>query len=125
MAASIVNVQDALAAALSTVTGLTSVYGYPPRTAVPPFAFVDMPSVDFDLTMADGAHRYTFDVYVGVGAQIDRDYAAACQALLPQIRSAIDSSTSYDFRCTHAEFGFVTLAASQYAGITITVDVGA
>lgn len=62
---------DAIGTALGTVTGLR-VFDFPPESASPPFAFVDMPTITYDHTKARGTDRAVFPVLVGVGRASDR-----------------------------------------------------
>lgn len=120
------DIMDALGVALATVPNLR-VFDFPPQSAVPPFAFVDMPLVTYDLTYGRARDRFTFLVYVGVGTQVDRatrdrlaEYAAGTS-----IKAAIEGITAFACRVTQAEFTQIGLAGGSYPGVIFTVDVAA
>lgn len=129
MAANLTDVMDQLGVGLATITGLR-VYDFPPKSAQPPFAFVDMPDViNFDLTSTRGYDRATFTVVVAVADVVDRStrdasaaYAAGSGAL--SVRAALDAATvGASLRVSSVEFRPVQLAAGIYAGAIFTVDV--
>lgn len=120
---------DQIGTALVTVPGLR-VFDFPPKSAQPPFAFVDMPDrVDFDLTYARGADRATFTVVVAVADVVDRAardaiaaYAAGSGA--SSIKAVLDAATiGTSARVESVEFRPVTLAGGSYAGAIFDVDV--
>lgn len=122
-------VMDQLGTALAAITGLR-VFDFPPKSAQPPFAFVDMPeSVDYDLTYQRGSDRATFVVVVAVADVVDRAardaiaaYAAGTGAV--SVKTAIEAGTvGASARVTGCEFRPVTLAAGTYAGCIFDVDV--
>lgn len=122
-------VMDQLGVALASITGLR-VFDFPPKSAQPPFAFVDMPDrVDFDLSYARGSDRVVFPVVVAVADVVDRAardaiaaYAAGTGA--SSVKAAIDGATvGVSARVTACEFRPVTLAAGTYAGAIFDVDV--
>lgn len=129
MAANLTDVMDQIGTALATITGLR-VFDFPPKSAQPPFAFVDMPEViDYDLAMARGADRAQFNVVVAVADVIDRAardqiaaYAAGSGAL--SVKAALDAAAiGSSRRVESVTFRPVTLAAATYAGAIFTVDV--
>lgn len=120
---------DQIGTALATVTGLR-VFDFPPKSAQPPFAFVDMPErVDFDLTYGRGSDRATFTVVVAVADVVDRAardaiaaYAAGSGA--SSIKAVLDAATiGTSARVESVEFRPVTLSAGSYAGAIFDVDV--
>lgn len=130
----IADVMSAIETELDAIPGLR-VFGFPPKSAQPPFAFVNMPdSIDYDLTFGRGQDRFTLSVTVGVADQVDRSAAAAqCDyastSTANSIKTAIEEGAlklgHHGVRVTQAQFGQVVLAAGQYAGVTFQVDVGA
>lgn len=120
---------DDLGTALATISGLR-VFDFPPKSAQPPFAFVDMPdSVDFDLTLNRGSDRATFSVVVAVADVVDRAardaiaaYAAGSGA--SSVKAVLEAATiGTSLRVVSVEFRPVTLAAGTYAGAIFEVDV--
>lgn len=122
MALDVAETMDAIAAALETVDGLT-VHAYPPASAVPPFAFVDMPqSLDFDLTAARGCDRAVFPVYVAVGTQIDRDTRDALAAYVGPFKELLDGLGA-NYRVQSVTFASIGMAGGSYPGAVFLVDV--
>lgn len=120
---------DQIGVALATVTGLR-VFDFPPKSAQPPFAFVDLPErVDYDLAMARGNDRASFTVVVAVADVVDRAardaiaaYAAGSGAA--SIKAVLDAADiGASARVTGCEFRPVTLAAGTYAGCIFDLDV--
>jgi hypothetical protein len=119
---------DALGTALGNVTGLR-VFDFPPKSAHPPFAFVDMPdSIEFDAAMVRGSDRLTINVVVCVGDAVDRvtrdkiaAYAAGSGA--GSIKSAIESASNLEARVTSVSFRPVVMGGSTYFGAVFAVDV--
>lgn len=129
MAANLSAVMDQIGTALGTVTGLR-VFDFPPKSAQPPFAFVDMPeAVDFDLSYGRENDRMTINVVVCVADVVDRavrdqiaSYAAGSGSL--SIRAALDAATIGDSaRCTDVQFRPVSLAGTLYFGAIFALDV--
>lgn len=129
MAGNIATAMDAIGTALATITGLR-VFDFPPKSAQPPFAFVDMPeSVEFDLSYGRGNDRATFTVVVAVADVVDRSsrdaiaqYAAGSGS--KSVKAVLDAaSIGTSRRVGSVEFRPVTLAAGTYAGAIFTVDV--
>lgn len=122
-------VMDQIGTALATISGLR-VFDFPPKSAQPPFAFVDMPdSIDFDLAYARGSDRASFPVIVAVADVVDRAardaiavYAAASGA--SSIKAVLDSATiGQSARVTAVQFRPVQLSAGTYAGAIFSLDV--
>lgn len=127
--ANIGTVMDDLGTALDTIDGLR-VFDFPPKSAQPPFAFVDMPeSVDFDLTLNRGSDRATFSVVVAVADVVDRaardaiaTYAAGSGA--SSVKAVLEAATiGLSVRVESVTFRPVTLAQGTYAGAIFEVDV--
>lgn len=128
-AGNVATAMDAIGTALSTITGLR-VFDFPPKSAQPPFAFVDMPElVEFDLSMARGNDRATFNVIVAVADVVDRAardaisaYAAASGAA--SVKAVLDAAAiGVSRRVVSVEFRPVQLAAGTYAGAVFELDV--
>lgn len=122
-------VMDAIGTALGTITGLR-VFDFPPKSAQPPFAFVDMPeSVDYDLSYARGSDHAIFLVVLAVADVVDRaardaisTYAAGTGAT--SIKAVLDAAAiGVSRRVTDCEFRPVQLSAGTYAGAIFSVDV--
>lgn len=129
MAANVGVVMDAIGAALAGVSGLR-VFDFPPRSAQPPFAFINLPeSIDYDATMARGVDSFTLDVYVGVGTQVDRNTrdALAAYAAGDGLKATIEAAlfTDQAIRVTRAQFSTIQLAGGEYPGLVFTVEVTA
>lgn len=122
-------VMDQIGVALATITGMR-VFDFPPKSAQPPFAFVDMPErVDFDLSMQRGTDRVTFTVVVAVADVVDRAARDAICAYAEgsgatSIKAVLDAATiGVSARVTSCEFRPVALAAGTYAGCLFDLDV--
>lgn len=130
VAANLTNVMDEIGVRLATITGLR-VFDFPPKSAQPPFAFVDMPeSITYDNTFQRGSDVTVFKVYVAVGDVVDRSvrdalalYAAG--AGTKSIKAAVEASTVYTLMVRSADFGHVTLAGGSYAGVIFSVHSAA
>lgn len=127
--ANLTDVMDQIGVGLATITGLR-VFDFPPKSAQPPFAFVDMPdSIDFDLTLNRGSDRATFTVVVAVADVVDRaardaiaEYAAGSGG--KSVKAALDAATiGTSARVESVTFRPVALAQGTYAGAMFTVDV--
>jgi hypothetical protein len=131
VAANVSVVMDAIGAALGAVDGL-NVFDFPPRSAVPPFAFVNLPEeISYDATMARGVDSFTLEVYVAVGNQLDRNsrdtlgaYAAGDENGL---KAVIEGALMVDqaIRVSTATFSTITMAGGEYPGLVFTVNVTA
>lgn len=125
-AANLTDVMDEIGIRLATISGLR-VFDFPPKSAQPPFAFVDMPeSITYDFTFQRGTDLTEFKVYVAVGDVVDRSVrdslaAYAAGAGTKSIKAAIEASTVYTLMVRSADFGHITLAGGSYAGVTFTV----
>lgn len=129
MAANVGVIMDAIGAALAAQSGW-NVFDYPPKQAVPPFAFVNLPeSIEYDATMARGVDTFTLDVYVGVGTQLDRNTrdALAAYAAGDGLKAVIEASLFADqaIRVTQCTFSTISLAAAEYPGLVFTVSITA
>ncbi len=127
MTATMAQVMDALTARLQTISGLR-VYGFPPKSAQAPFAFVDMPSeIRYDQTYGRGSDRMTLQVVVGVASQVDRSTrdAIAVYADGASIKAALEATTACNVRVTQVSFGAIQLASSVFWGATFQCDVSA
>ncbi len=120
---------DQLGVALATVTGLR-VFDFPPKSAQPPYAFVDFPdSLDYDLTYRDTGDRATFQVVVCVANQVDRSARDAIAAYAAgsgskSVKAAIEAGTvGLSARVTRVEFRTIVMSAGTYQGAVFDVDV--
>ena len=129
MPADIGTVMGQIGTALDTIDGLR-VFDFPPKSAQPPFAFVDMPSeVEYDAGFARGRDRATFTVVLAVADVVDRAardaiaaYAAGSGA--SSIKAVLDAaSIGESARVTRCQFRPVSLSAGTYAGCIFNVDV--
>lgn len=130
MAGNLNDVMDAMGAALGTIDGLR-VFDFPPKSAQPPFAFVDMPeSIDYDLALQRGYDSARFTVVVGVADVVDRAgrdaigaYAAGSGA--SSVKAVLEAATDIGdtLRVESVDFRPVTIASGTYAGAIFTVHV--
>lgn len=129
MAGNLATVMDDIGTALTGITGLR-VFDFPPNSAQPPFAFVDLPeSIDFDLAMVRGYDRALVQVVVCVASVVDRaardaiaEYAAGSGS--KSVRAVLDAATIGEtLRVESVQFRPVTLASGTYAGAVFSVDV--
>lgn len=127
-AANLTTVMDDIGTRLGTITGLR-VYDFPPKSAQPPFAFVDMPdSIDYDCTYQRGADRMKLNVIVAVADVVDRmardqiaAYAAGTGA--GSVKAALDGQVGVTARVTSCEFRPVTVAGTTYFGAIFSLDI--
>lgn len=123
MAADVSTVMDQVGTALATVTGLR-VFDFPPKSAQPPFAFVDMPDkIEFDCTFQRGCDRATFTVVVGVADVVDREARDQVTAFVDDVKAALDKSAGQACRVVSCEFRPVALSGGQYSGAIFTLDI--
>lgn len=120
---------DQVGVGLATISGLR-VHDYPPKSAQPPFAFVDLPeTINFDESMGRGTDRCTLRVVVCVANVVDRSmrdsiaaYAAGSGVL--SVRAALDAATiGQSAAVTSVAFQSVELAGGSYAGAVFELDV--
>lgn len=126
MANTLEQVRAALTTALGTV-GELNVYAYPPKVAVPPFAFVMCESVNYDLTMARGTDRFVFNVYVATGAQGAEDQFNDFDLWVDgdTFKAVLEAADTFSVRVTTAEFTNISLASADYAAVKFTLDIAA
>lgn len=120
-------VMDRIGVAVDTVAGLR-VFDFPPLSAQPPFAFVDMPeTIDYDQTFGRGSDHMTLEVVVGVAAQVDRAArdAMATYAAGTSVKAAIEAITEFSCRVASVNFGQIQLSSGTYWGATFSVQVSA
>lgn len=131
MAIALGSIMDEIGVALTAIAGLR-VFDFPPKSAQPPFAFVNLPeTVAYDLTYGRGFDRMTLQVFLAVASQVDRASRDALVSYVSgtgplSIKAAIEGAASKvgaTVRVTKAEFATITLAAGVYAGVTFELDV--
>lgn len=126
-AQNLADLMDALGVALSTITGLR-VFDFPPLSAQPPFAFVNLPEeIAYDLTYGRGADRTKIEIYVGVANQVDRTardaiVAYAAGAGPKSVKAAVEAAEGLAVQVTTATFATIALSSASYAGLIFTVD---
>jgi hypothetical protein len=127
----IVNVQDAIATQLDTITGLR-VSAYPPDRITPPTAIVAWPdSYIYDETFVRGMDRLSLPVVVLVSKVSDRasraELAAYCNGSGASSIKAVLESGSYSafdtLRVQSVDFDVVSIAGTEYMAANFTVDV--
>jgi hypothetical protein len=127
--ANITTVMDDIGTALATITGLR-VYDFPPKSAQPPFAFVDMPDeIAFDCTYQRGSDRTTLNVVVAVADVVDRmvrdqiaAYAAGSGA--KSVKAVIEAATiGQTVRVVSCKFQPVQVAGVFYFGAVFELDI--
>lgn len=116
---------DAIGTALATITGLR-VFDFPPGSASPPFAFVDLPSITYDHTHARGTDRATFPVLVAVGSASDRASRDAISAYTAgtgssSVKAAVDAPGVR--RVTGSEPVDLVLAEGTFKAYRFDVEV--
>lgn len=129
MASDIGTVMDSIGTALATIANLR-VYDFPPKSAQPPFAFVDVPDhIDYDCSMKRGCDRATLNVVVAVADVVDRAvrdqivaYAASSGA--KSIKTLLDgTSIGQSCRVVSCHFQPVNLAGQSYFGAVFELDI--
>jgi hypothetical protein len=127
MASNLDDVMDDIATQLGTIDGLR-VFAFPPKSAQPPFAFVNLPSVvAYDATLQRGFDRFTTEVWLGVPDVVDRAATAKLAVFVAgsgdgSVKEAVEASEVYDHRVTEARFSQIDLAAGSYSGVIFSVD---
>lgn len=129
MALDISQVMDKVGASILGLGGLY-VYDYPPDSAQPPFAYVDMPeAIDYDAAMGRGCDRTTLQIHVGVAGAMSREARDAICAYAStngatSLKLAIEhAELGAQVRVTKAEFATIQLASGSYLGLVLTLDV--
>jgi hypothetical protein len=133
MSIDVAAVMDGMGGALAEIAGLR-VYDYPADQVAVPAAIVALPeSLEYDSTMARGADRGTFQVFVVVGkvsARGSRDVLApylsgtgtkSLKAALESDRTLGGAASS--IRVTTASVEVITVGAVDYLGALFSVDV--
>lgn len=127
--ADIGTVMDQVGTALAAITDLR-VYDFPPKSAQPPFVFVDLPDgIEFDTAMQRGCDRVSLPVVVAVSDVVDRASRDAIAAYCAgsgaeSIRQAIDNATiGSTCRVQSVKFAPVTLAGNTFVGAVFTLDI--
>lgn len=127
----IADCMDSLGSALETIPGLR-VFPYYADRVTPPAAVIGFPdSYDFDTTMRRGSDTIVFPITIVVGKADTRTARDALSAYcdgsgVSSVKVAIDSyaSASYDSATvSSAEFGVVTIAATEYLAAIFDVVV--
>lgn len=128
------NVNDLMAKIAASIKGVGGIYSYayPPDSAQPPFAYVNMPeTINYDLTFGRGADRTTFEIHVGVTRTMDAQAALAIGELAAgsgpnSLKAAIEGADlGAMVRVTSATFAQIALADGTYSGLVLTLDVAA
>lgn len=123
MATPVADVMTAVSTAVVSALPELHVYPFPPKSAQPPFMFVNPVQVDYDLTYGRAYDVVTLEVYVAVAAQVDR--ASWDQITLyadgENVKAAIDGIGS-GYRVESVSFGEVQLASGVYMGAVFTVS---
>ena len=134
MTVSIATIRDGLKTRLATISGLRA-FDTIPDNLSPPCAVVGMPTaIDYDLSMARGADRFTFPVRVIVGRVTERQAqdrldAYASGSGSSSIKAAIEadptlSASAMSARVTGASgFGVYDLGGAVYLGFELSIDV--
>lgn len=128
MAGNLSTIMDGIGTALDTISGLR-VFDFPPKSAQPPFAFVDMPErVEFDAGMRRGYDRTEINVIVCVADVIDRAardqiaaYAAGGAGAVKAVLEA--AAIGESLRVQSVEFRPILMAGTTYFGAVFALDV--
>ena len=117
---------DSIGTALSTISGLR-VHDFVPKSAQPPFAFVDYPeTVDYDTTKQRGKDTAVFPIFVAVGNMSDRSARDELAAYLngtgtKSIKAAVDLAGSR--RVTSADVAVMTVSGIDFLAARFDVEV--
>lgn len=129
MALDIGQVMDKVGASILGI-GSLNVYDFPPESAQPPFAYVDMPeAIDYDAAMGRGCDRTTLQIHVGVTGMMNREARDAICSFAStngatSLKLAIEhAELGASVRVTKAEFATIALASGSYMGLVLTLDV--
>jgi hypothetical protein len=129
MASDLGTVRAALETALEGIDGLR-VYGFVPKSAQPPFVFVDMPeTVEFDSSMQRGFDRTeNLAVVVCVADVVDRTTDAALMAYAASsgassVKATLDGAAGESCRVTSVKFTPAIVAGTQYMAAIFTLDI--
>jgi hypothetical protein len=129
MATNITTVMDDIGTALATITGLR-VYDFPPKSAQPPFAFVDMPdTIEYDCTYQRGTDRCKLNVVVAVADVVDRSVrdqiaAYAAGSGVQSIKAVLDAaSIGQTRRVVSADFRPIVVGGGMYFGAVFELDI--
>lgn len=116
---------DDIGTALEGVTALTGrVKDFPPKSAQPPFAFVDMPDkIEFDCTFQRGCDRTTLNVVVGIADVVDRAVRDQITEFVADIKAALDGCCGQACRVVSCEFRPVVLSGTAYFGAVFALDI--
>lgn len=123
MAATVAAVMTAIEAAIVAAHPELRTFGFPPKSAQPPFMFVSPQQVDYDLTYGRAFDTHTLDVYVAVAAPVDNRSWDQITAYADgtAIKAAIDGIGS-GYRVESVTFGEIQLASGTYLGAVFTVS---
>lgn len=122
------NVMDNIGDALSGIDGLR-VYDFPPKSAQPPFAFVDLPEViEFDAGMVRGSDRMTINVIVCVADVVDRAARDAIAAYAAGSATGVKYTLETygignSLRVARVQFRPVIMAGTTYLGAVFECDI--
>lgn len=131
MALAINDVMDAIGRSIDGVGGLYT-YSFPPDSAQPPFAYLDMPqTITYDGAMGRGMDRTSIQIHVGVTGTMSHEARIAIGLLAAatgpnSLKAAIENAElGAMVRVVSAEFAQIALASGNYAGLVLTLDVAA
>lgn len=131
MAGNLGTVMDNIGLALDMIPGVRA-YDFPPKSAQPPFGFVDMPDIiEYDAAMKRGKDRMRISVVLAVADVVDRqvrDDLAAYMATTgdKSVKTTLETmgaGIGDSVRVTSADPRPVTIAGTQYMGIVFELDV--
>lgn len=125
-------VMGELAAAAGTIESLRKCFDWPVTSAAPPFGLVELPeSIDYDATFRRGADRMSLRLTIAVGqpdarAAWERLAEYADGAGTESVKTVLEATTYTALdtvRVSRAEFGTITVAATEYLACKFTLDV--
>lgn len=133
MAINVSTVMDGLGVRLATISGLR-VFDFVPDSFSPPAAIISLPgTVEYDLTMARGADRGSFQVYLLVGKVSDRSARDQLAAYLAgtgslSVKAAVEAGktlggAAQSTRVTSASVQVVSSAGTDFLAAVFDVDV--
>tara|TARA_R100000808_G_C2139605_1_gene147524 strand:- start:1014 stop:1421 length:408 start_codon:yes stop_codon:yes gene_type:complete len=132
--ASLTNIRNGIGTALEDISSLI-VFKYIPDSIEPPTAVVGVvDTVDYDLTEARGADRYTIPVFLYVSRVDAQDSQETLDSYLASsgatsIKATIESDTTLggaaqSTRVVEADnYGVYTINNTDYLGVEFTVEV--
>lgn len=131
MATDMGTVMDNIGLALDMIPGVRA-YDFPPKSAQPPFGFVDMPDIiEFDAAMKRGKDRMRISVVLAVADVVDRQVRDDLSAYMASsgnlsVKTTLEtmgSGIGDSVRVVSCDPRPVTVAGTTYMGVVFELDV--